>query len=137
MLKQKNLSQDRISFIGQGCTFIGDISTDADVRIDGTLNGKILRANRLFIGKEGYVNGGVFCRDAEIMGRVNGKLVVENLLHLHNHAIINGDIDAASLHLEVDSVYNGLLRTGKAVASIRVMKDGPDNHSGMKKRRLS
>jgi cytoskeletal protein CcmA (bactofilin family) len=137
MQRKENPSLDRASFIGQGCTFIGDISTDADVRIDGTLNGKVLRANRLFIGKEGFVNGGACCREAEIMGRVNGKLVVENLLHLHNHAIINGDIDAASLHLEVDSVYNGFLRTGKAVASIRVMKDTVGNDSAMRKRRLS
>lgn len=136
MQRQKNLPQDRISFIGQCCTFTGDISTDDDIRIDGTLNGNVLRANRLFVGKQGYINGSAHCKEAEIQGRVNGKLVVENHLHLHDNAMINGDIDAASLRLEVDSVYSGFLRTGRAVASVKVMKERFGNDPNMRKRRF-
>ena len=123
MQKFKNLPQDRDSFIGLGCTFIGDISVDGDIRVDGTLNGKIIKAHRLIIGKDGHINGDVQCQEAEVMGRINGRIFVAGLLHLHDHADIKGDIDAGSLRLEMDSLYNGFLRTGKAVSSKRVTQD--------------
>jgi cytoskeletal protein CcmA (bactofilin family) len=135
MQSQKNLSQESRSFIGHGTTFIGDISTDHDIRIDGTLNGNILKANRLFIGKQGFLNGNAQCRDAEIVGKVNGKLVVLNLLYLHEQAVINGDIEAGSLRLEEDSVYNGYLRTGKSVGSVSVFRESSSQVAVLKKRR--
>jgi cytoskeletal protein CcmA (bactofilin family) len=136
MLRQKNLPQDRNSSIGHETSFIGDISTDADLRIDGTLNGNILKANRLIIGKDGFVNGNAHCLEAEILGKVTGKLVVENLLHLHDRAVINGDIDAGSLRLESESVYNGYLRTGTAVATVRAINEVIPSDDGVRRRRL-
>ena len=136
MQRLKNLPQDRNSLIGQGCTFIGDITADGDVRIDGTLNGNILKAQRLIIGKDGFINGNARCQEAEVQGRISGKLSVEGLLHLHHHASVKGDIDAGSLRLEMESVYNGFLRTGKAVGSVRVVKDDPSKESGMQRRRI-
>ena len=136
MQKFKNLPQDRDSFIGLGCTFIGDISVDGDIRVDGTLNGKIIKAHRLIIGKDGFVNGDIHCQEAEVMGRIQGRISVSNLLHLHNQADIRGDIDAGSLRLEMDSVYNGFLRTGKAVASKKGILHEKSQEKGFAMRRM-
>ena len=134
MHKFKNLPQDRNSLLGQGCTFKGDITADGDVRIDGTLNGNILKAHRLIIGKEGFINGNARCMEAEVLGRINGNLAVAGMLHLHEHAAVKGNIDAGNLRLESQSVYNGYLRTGKAVSTVKVLKEDSKDPSLQRRR---
>lgn len=119
----KNHACEGNTLIGQGCTLSGDVSSDGDVRIDGTLNGNIVRAQRLVVGRGGSIKGNVHCREAVVMGTINGSISVEGMFHLQNHGSVKGDIDAGSLQLDAQSVFNGYLRTGHAVAKIRVIND--------------
>ena len=124
------------SYVGQGCTFNGDVSTEGHIRIDGVLNGNIKNALRLILGRDGVINGNSRVQEAEVMGKVNGNLVVSGLLCIHEKAEVKGNIDAAMLRLEMEATYNGYLRTGKAVASMRSVREKVSTDAPEQSRRI-
>ena len=48
----------------------GEIVSEADFRIDGTLEGSITTSGKVVIGKEGVINGKVNCTYADVEGRL-------------------------------------------------------------------
>ena len=52
----------------------GDIISEGDFRIDGKLQGSIKTNGKIVIGKEGFVKGGVSCRNADVEGKIKGNL---------------------------------------------------------------
>ena len=66
----------------------GDISSDADFRIDGTLEGSIVTSGKVVIGKDGYINGSVSCTYADVEGKFNGKIDVKESLSLKATSVV-------------------------------------------------
>jgi len=56
------------SLIGAGTSLKGDISSNGDIRIDGTLEGNIHCTAKVVIGANGVVTGDVNGQQADIMG---------------------------------------------------------------------
>ena len=65
-----------LSVIGEGVTIEGKIMFPGSSRIDGIINGKILCAKDLVIGKEGKVSADVQTGSAVIAGAFKGKMEV-------------------------------------------------------------
>ena len=68
MSKPNEKTNNTVNAIGQGSIINGDISTEGDLRIDGTLIGSITTKGRLVLGESGLVEGNVFCQNAMIAG---------------------------------------------------------------------
>jgi cytoskeletal protein CcmA (bactofilin family) len=66
--------------IEKSTVITGDIVSEADFRIDGTLEGSIKTSGKVVIGKEGVINGVIVCSYADIEGKFNGKLEVKESL---------------------------------------------------------
>jgi cytoskeletal protein CcmA (bactofilin family) len=62
----------------------GDIISEGDFRIDGTLEGSIKTNGKIVIGKEGLVNGGLSCNNADVEGKIKGNLFVSETLKLRS-----------------------------------------------------
>ena len=105
--KSSNTNQiaDR-NVIGKNTKFIGDIISEGDFRIDGTIEGTIKTSGRIIIGKEGLIKGAAICSYADIEGAVSGKLNVENLLTLKATANIQGDVAMDKLSVEPGAIFN-------------------------------
>ena len=58
----------------------GEIVSEADFRIDGTLEGSITTSGKVVIGKEGVINGNVHCTYADVEGKFSGKRLFD--LHI-------------------------------------------------------
>ena len=58
------------SLISAGTTMKGDLSSNADLRIDGTLIGNINSTAKVIIGANGVVEGDITGQQADILGRV-------------------------------------------------------------------
>ena len=86
--------------------FKGDIISKADFRIDGELDGTIKTKGKLIIGKNGKLNGKIYCNAADIEGIVKGSLKVTNTLSLKSSSIIEGDVFIGKLIVEAGATFN-------------------------------
>ena len=95
------------SLIGAGTSMKGDITSNGDLRIDGTLVGNIHCSAKVVIGANGNVQGDINGQTADIMGKVTGTINVKDLLQLKGGSILNGNIKAAKLQIEPTANFNG------------------------------
>jgi len=100
----------------------GDITSEADFRIDGKLEGNVTTSGKVVIGKDGFINGKVECVNADIEGKFNGELNVKDLLALKSSAIIEGTVSVSKLAVEPGATFNAACTMGKAVASATKMQ---------------
>ena len=90
-----------LSKISGGTVITGDITSDGDFRIDGTVNGNITTAGRIVVGAGATVTGDIRCMAAEIEGTVIGMLYVGDILSLKGTAVVKGEISTSRLSVEV------------------------------------
>lgn len=94
------------NIIGKGSSFVGDIKSDGDFRIDGKVEGNIKTSGRVVIGQEGSVDGTVECTHADIEGKFSGNLNVDQLLSLKTTAHISGEVVLGKLSVEPGATFN-------------------------------
>src|SRR5687767_4016621 len=99
--------QSGASIIAAGTTLKGDISSNGDIRIDGTLRGNIQSTAKVVIGANGVVEGDITGQQADIMGKINGTINVKELLQLKGGSTVTGNIHAAKLQIETNANFNG------------------------------
>lgn len=105
------------SLIGAGTSMKGDITSNGDLRIDGTLVGNIHCSAKVVIGANGVVQGDINGQQADIMGKVTGTITVKDLLQLKGGSHLNGNIKAAKLQIEPTANFNGECHMTGAVAT--------------------
>lgn len=96
----------QLNSIVKGSIIEGKISSDSDIRIDGTINGTLNCAAKVIIGPTGKVNGEINCENAVFEGVFEGVLKVQELLMVKENAVINGDITTNKLIVQAGAVFN-------------------------------
>ena len=86
-----------INIIGIGTKITGDVNSNGDIRVDGSLTGKLITKGKVVIGETGKVKGEINCKNSDVEGSIEGKITVSQLLSLKAKARIHGDIVAAKL----------------------------------------
>jgi len=104
--RTKQIEQPERNVIGKATVIIGDISSDGDFRIDGTVEGNVKTKGKLIIGKEGVIIGTVDCANADIEGNISGKLTCSGTLSLKASAIIEGEVFLDKLAVEPGATFN-------------------------------
>ncbi|MGN6293503.1 MAG: bactofilin family protein [Chitinophagaceae bacterium] len=104
------------TLIGAGTTLKGDISSNSDLRIDGTIIGNITSSAKVVIGANGVVEGDITGNQADIIGKVTGNIKAKDLLQLRGDSIVNGNLYAAKLQVEPSATFNGQCHMGGAAA---------------------
>ncbi len=95
------------SLIGIGTTVKGDIISNANMRIDGTVVGNINSTAKVIIGPNGKIEGDIIAQQADVVGKITGNVNVKELLQLKNNSVVNGNIAAGKLMVEPDAIFNG------------------------------
>lgn len=96
-----------INLISNGTDITGDVKSNGDIRIDGSLTGNLITKGKVVIGQTGKVNGEVVCKNSEVSGIVEGKIVVSQLLILKASSKILGDISTSKLSIEPGAIFSG------------------------------
>lgn len=121
--KQNNTKTTAESFsasiIGTGNTITGNITSNGDIRIDGTVKGNVYSKAKILIGAGGMVEGNIHCREADINGQVCGNIHTEELLHLKGNAAVSGDINTAKLFIEPTVSFNGQCHMGANIVELK------------------
>lgn len=98
---------DRNNIIVEGSKILGDMITEANLRIDGEILGNVTSASKVVIGANGRIKGNLTCLDADIEGNIEGTLMVEKLLCLRATANVNGEITTARIQIDEGAQFSG------------------------------
>ena len=113
-----NGSGNGTTLISSGTTIKGDISSNSDLRIDGTIIGNINSNSKIVIGSSGVVEGDIFGNHADIVGKTSGTIKVKELLQLRVECVVNGNIYAGKLQVEPSATFNGQCHMGANVVDM-------------------
>lgn len=92
--------------IAKNTTIVGEIKSDGDFRIDGTLEGNLFTKGKVIIGNSGSVNGILKAKFADVEGKISGKLHVDKTLAIRAVAEISGEVIAGKLSIEPGAKFN-------------------------------
>ena len=95
-----------INVVAKNTAIIGDITSEGDFRIDGTLEGNIKTKGRVIIGISGSVKGKIDAVNSDIEGEFSGELQVQETLTIKATAIISGDVVIGKLSVEPGATFN-------------------------------
>ena len=139
-LKNYNLFSDSrrnttLSIIGEGIDFSGEIITEGNIHIDGTMRGTI-RANEVVIGPNGDFDGEIIADILIISGTIKGKFTIKNL-HIRKDGLLQGKAKYEVLVVDIGGRIQGELgisKQNKLIAKKNVkektsLKNGNTNNS--------
>ena len=106
-MQQEKNPGNGTTLIGAGTVLKGDINSNSDLRIDGTITGNIQCSAKVIVGANGVVEGDITGNQADIMGRVNGNVKAKDLLQLRGESTVNGNLYAGKLQIEPTATFNG------------------------------
>jgi len=104
--KTQKLKVMEINVVAKNTAIIGDIISEGDFRIDGTLEGNIKTKGRVIIGISGSVKGKIDAVNSDIEGKFSGDLLVQETLTIKATAIISGDVVIGKLSVEPGATFN-------------------------------
>lgn len=105
-----------LNVIGEGTTITGDLVSEGDLRIDGTVSGSINTKARCVIGPMATVKGNVDARNCDVSGKIEGDVKVSDVLLIKASGKVNGDIRTSKLVVENGGEFNGSCTMGNSVS---------------------
>lgn len=103
----------------------GDIETDGMVRIDGRLEGNILRAAVVVVGAGASISGNVNARELVVGGAIIGNVIAESRVEVEATAEVDGDIEADAILIHEGGAVRGRLtvrpKSGASPATRRAL----------------
>lgn len=96
-----------ISRISAGTVIRGEIASPGDLRIDGTMEGKIISEGRVVVGEKAVIQGDIVCENVDFWGRINGSLFVRDTLTLKDGCVVTGDLHVRRLAVELGARFDG------------------------------
>lgn len=106
-----------LSIIAAGMTITGDLQTAGVIKIDGEINGSIVGARQVLLGRSGVVRGNVAAGEVVVGGSVEGSVSAQDRLELQSTAIVSGDIDTRSIVVVEGAKINGRVRMSDSTAA--------------------
>ena len=96
--------------LGPSLTVAGDITSQEDITVHGTVKGTITMQNgALVIAPQGKAEGALEGLTVTVQGTVSGDLCATGRLELTDSAKVDGTIITPSLVLREGAVFNGMV----------------------------
>lgn len=96
------------SLIAANMSIVGNIKSDGEVQVDGTLEGDVC-CGKLLIGESARMHGEIVAKEVIVRGHVNG-LIKGGAVQLSKTARVIGDISHDSLAIESGAYLEGHCR---------------------------
>ena len=84
----------------------GSIESKQDIRIDGSVDGKIICSGKIVIGEGAKVKGEVQANDVDLYGELNAKVTIANNFVLKSSAVFSGECKMKNLISELGAQIN-------------------------------
>ena len=115
---QEKTNGNGATLISAGTTLKGDISSNSDLRIDGTVIGNIQSSAKIIIGTSGVVEGDITASQTDVSGKVSGNIRAKELLQLRDESVITGNLYAGKLQIEPTATFNGQCHMGANIVEM-------------------
>ena len=122
MVKNNIPETQSINQLGAGTVINGDVKSNGDIRIDGTIKGSIESKGKIVVGSSGHVEGDVTCQNAVISGMVKVKIQVAELLELKSSAKFSGEITTNKLAIEPGAKFSGTCNMAEVIQERKEFK---------------
>jgi cytoskeletal protein CcmA (bactofilin family) len=109
--KPSPLSRQPVGFdtvLGANTTLLGELRSQADVRLDGTFEGTLEIEGNVLVGETGKVNADIHARNVSVAGAVRGDISGKKVQLLRT-ARVWGNISAAAITTEEGAFIDGKL----------------------------
>jgi cytoskeletal protein CcmA (bactofilin family) len=93
--------------IGTGITIEGEITTDEDVVVQGTLRGKLVAKDAVSVEETGTVEADITGGPISVAGSVTGNIVSSDRVDLQNGAKVVGNVRATRITIADGAQFKG------------------------------
>ena len=93
--------------IGNEAYFQGTLTAKGSLRIDGRVDGSVVDAKTVTIGKSGKVKGDISCEVCYVCGEVRGNITALDHVEAQAGCRIDGDIRSPKIMVEEGALFNG------------------------------
>ncbi len=110
LFKNTNISfetKNGDTVIGNEAYFQGTLTAKGSLRIDGRVDGSIVDAKIVTVGKSGKVKGDISCEICYVCGEVKGNITALDHIEAHAGSRVDGDIRSSRIMLEEGALFNG------------------------------
>ena len=97
----------RLTKLEAGTYIKGTIKADADLRIDGKVEGALKTSQKLFIGDSGIFKGEATADHMDICGHFQGSVHVKHKLFVSKTAHLEADVYVGSIEVEEGAHFQG------------------------------
>jgi cytoskeletal protein CcmA (bactofilin family) len=93
--------------IGTGVVVVGNLSSESDITVDGTLDGAIKAGGNVVIGVNAVVKGNVEATNVAISGSLHGDVTASGEATIGETGHLKGNVRATSLAISSGAVFIG------------------------------
>ena len=110
LFKNTNISfesKNGDTVIGNEAYFQGTLTAKGSLRIDGRVDGSIVDAKIVTVGKTGKVKGDISCEVCYACGEINGNITALDHIEALDGARVDGDLRSPRIMIEEGALFNG------------------------------
>jgi len=96
-----------LTIIAQGTTIVGDVGSDAVVKVEGTIQGTVRAGTQLLVANGAVIRGDVFAAEIVVGGEIHGSVHAAERVEIQASALVNGDIRAQRIQVAEGGKVNG------------------------------
>ena len=106
-MKNSNIGKDEVTIISAGVLIEGKMSSNGNIRIDGTVNGNVTADGNITVGENGEINGEINGEAVTVGGRVMGSVTAKEKLTLEAKSYLKGDLLTKILVIDAGAIFDG------------------------------
>jgi cytoskeletal protein CcmA (bactofilin family) len=95
------------TIIGSSIVIDGEVTGEEDLTIQGTVKGRIVLKDDLFVEPSGTVEADVETRNVTVSGRLTGDIVVSEKAEINEGGTVVGDIKAPRIVIADGAIFKG------------------------------
>ncbi len=93
--------------VGTSVKLKGNLRSDGDITVDGSVNGEIKTKGTVNIGPNAHIIASVQAKNVNISGTVQGNVVALERLNISESGRVYGDISANILSISAGAIFTG------------------------------
>lgn len=97
--------------ITEGTVINGEITSESDIRVDGTIKGTLFSSSRIVVGEKAVIEGKIVCSNLDFWGTLKGDVFIKDVLSLKNGSFVEGNLLTSKLQVEMGARIEGYCKT--------------------------